>query len=201
MPLHGHQERIIVRRFHRLDQPVFRVGCDLKSVSQTLDGLVMQAVHPASALKNPREARIGIGERHGMRGLGAAPRLLVLKLGSRVARQVLVKRAAEFHVDHLRPAADAENGQAAVQGAVEQRHLEFVPHPVDVDALVFLLLAVEAWVDVFAPGKEEAVKIVRPHAARVRGRKQIQLVGPRARSGQGLEIGRVGALGLLLFRD
>src|SRR5438034_10687877 len=51
MPLHGHQEGIIVRRFHRLDQPVLRVGCDLKAVSETLDRLVMQAVHPASALK------------------------------------------------------------------------------------------------------------------------------------------------------
>src|SRR5437899_12485153 len=73
MPLHGHQEGIIVRRFHRFDQPVFRVGRDLKSVSETLDGLVMQAVYPASALKDPRQPRIGIGERHGMRGLGAAP--------------------------------------------------------------------------------------------------------------------------------
>jgi hypothetical protein len=55
MPLHAHQERVGVGGFHGLDQSVLGMCCHPQSSAQTLDGLAVQAVYQATALKRFRK--------------------------------------------------------------------------------------------------------------------------------------------------
>ena len=63
-------------------------------------------------------------------------------VGGFLGRDVLHKGAAHCHVDQLHPAADAEDGDAPLQGLMEEGQFEVVPPVIDIAQLGMRLVAV-----------------------------------------------------------
>src|SRR5207237_746973 len=90
-----------------------------------------------------------------------APLLLQLPLDGehvRLARELdRLERAAEGAVQHLQPAAQAEQRQLLVERALHELQLERIPVRIRRGELRVRLLAVAAGLDVAAPAEDDAV--------------------------------------------
>src|SRR5487761_40210 len=126
MPLYRKQIGIAIRRFHRLNQSILRMSAYLQPMPDTPDALVMQAVNTKAPLNNFAEARLTIRHRDAVRQVRAVRRLAMLDLECGIAFEILVKRAAELYVHHLRAAADCENRKVALPRPVSIGELELI---------------------------------------------------------------------------
>ena len=91
--------------------------------------------------------------------------------------QVLVQRAAERHVDHLRAAADAQHRHAAPQRAADQRELPGVALAVGLHGLVggrMARLAVAGRVHVPSAGDDQSVQPVEHPLGGIGGLRRQQ---------------------------
>ena len=87
-------------------------------------------------------------------------------IGSQGVGQVLRERAAQGDVQHLDPAADAEEGHVAIDGCPHQGGLEGVALAVGLLGLGMRRGPVRGGLEVVAPGEEESVDGVE-HLGRV----------------------------------
>ena len=133
MPLNCHQERIGIGGFHRLHQSILGMSSHFESPSQTLDGLAVQAIHKATTFERLAEARFRVSQRNAVGWFRARCGLQVFTLDPCFQIQVLVKRSAELHVDHLKAAADAQYGQLATVRPIEEIKLKSIPFVVELE--------------------------------------------------------------------
>ena len=95
--------------------------------------------------------------------------------------QVLMQRAAQRHVDHLRAAADAQHRHAAPDRAADQRDLPRIALPVGLHGFVgggVALLTVGGRVHIPSAGDDQAVQPVEHPVGGFDGLRRQQHSGP-----------------------
>ena len=160
VPEHAEREAL-AGQLDRLDQVVLdRAAGDHQALAELVDPLVMVRLDP-DPLAPRRPARRAMP--------GASAHLVVAEGPRRCARwlvvadelrQVLVERAAAGDVEHLHPAADAEQRHVALERAPRQRELEAVALGPGALRLGVRLGAVAGRVDVGAAGEDQPVEQV-----------------------------------------
>src|ERR1051326_940903 len=130
MALDGDDQAVV--RLHAFDRPVLAGGRLVQPCRQLLDGLVVEAVDPDLVLAG------GLPELRARFDLDGVREVVPAVLTHVVVLQVLDQRAAHGHVDHLLPAADAQDGQLALPGLLEHPQLGLVQVAVDRTDLVVL---------------------------------------------------------------
>src|SRR6185503_16371529 len=94
-----------------------------------------------------------------MTAVGVLGCVLVRAGASELRRNVLIKRAAEGHVNRLSAAANAENRKIPFERRAEDFELKFGPRCFDFTELPYRAFAVVARVDVkIAPAKDKSIE-------------------------------------------
>ena len=156
MPLHRKHKRV-AGQLHRLDHAVDVPRADHQSLPHFVDGLMVVARHIGGIAEQRRRP----GSRHGAHRQSAEHAVAGTMTGvAENLGQILVQRAAEGDVEHLRATADAQHRQSSVQRGPQQRELPGVAVGARLIGGRVRLLAVGGGVEVVTAGDHQRVQAV-----------------------------------------
>ena len=168
----------------RLGCAVIGIGGHLQAAADAVEGLMVARLHLRPVAYDRRQLRPG---RHRDVVLGEHSRNLLVDVRPDPVRHVLLDAAAERDVQHLRPAADGEHRQVALERSLHQRQLEVVALADHPRRLGVRLLAVQLRIEIRAARENQAVEGVerlREPEVVLLGRRHEQryAAGPRHRA-------------------
>ena len=160
MPLHA-EDQAGATPADRLDQSVGHRAClDHQIAPQVLHRLMVDRVDRRALHTRIEPRQPGAGQDLGIMELAVVLlHMQVLHLGGPLARDVLVERAAQRHIDQLAAAADAHHRLARADEGVEQVDLVAVAHPVAAPLRAQRRLAIALGRDVVAALQHQAVEL------------------------------------------
>ena len=156
MPQHAEREPPL-GILDRLDRAVLGVRRGPQAAAEPAKRLVVMRLNGSMVAHDRAEPR-SFFDHHIVVGEDAG-RVLVPLVTDHL-RQVLNQVAAERHVQHLRPAADRENGHVAGKRSLQQSQLRAVARQDDASRLGMRLLPVQLGIEIGPAGEDEAVQRV-----------------------------------------